>query len=208
MLKVGLTGGIACGKSTVADMLVQKGALLLDADVLAREAVAPGQPAWQEIKAWLGNAYLLEDGTLDRQRIADLVFNSQAAREKMNAIVHPRVIALFRRHSSELEQKGAGKIQVWDVPLLIEAKMENEVDLILVVATREDIQVDRLRQRNGLTTAEARRRIRSQMPLTQKIRAADYVIYNNGTTDELQSRVDLFWKKIWKEKLLRSQESG
>ena len=196
MVKVGLTGGIACGKSMVAAMLVRKGALLLDADILAREVVAPGEPAWREIKDWLGDTYLHEDGTLDRVRIAGLVFSSAAAREKLNNIVHPRVIALLRRRSAALDEKGTGWVQVWDVPLLFEAGMDVTVDLILVVAAGEDVQVQRLVKRDGLSMAQALRRIHAQMPLADKIRSAGYVIYNNGTMDELSVQVDRFWKEI------------
>lgn len=196
MIKVGLTGGIACGKSMVAAMLVRKGALLLDADILAREVVAPGEPAWQEIKDWLGDHYLLEDGTLDRGRIAGLVFSSAAAREKLNNIVHPCVIDLLRQRSAALEENGTGNVQVWDVPLLFEAGLDEAVDLILVVAAREDVQVQRLVQRDGLSKAQAIRRIRAQMPLAEKISAADHVIYNSGTMDELSEQVDRFWNKI------------
>lgn len=197
MLKVGLTGGIACGKSMVSAMLAHKGALIIDADLLAREAVAPGEPAWQEIRDWLGDTYLCADGTLDRQRIGTLVFDSVVARERLNAIVHPRVIDLFQHYSYELEQKGGeGSFQVWDVPLLLEVGMDSYVDLILVVAARQTIQVERLCQRDGLTEAQALQRIRSQMPVADKIRVADYVIYNNGTEDELRSQVERFQEII------------
>ena len=196
MVKVGLTGGIACGKSMVAAMLVRKGALLLDADLLAREVVAPGEPAWQEIKDWLGDTCLHEDGTLDRVRIAGLIFSSAAAREKLNNIVHPRVIALLRRRSAALEEKGTGGVQVWDVPLLFEAGLDVTVDLILVVAAGEDVQVQRLVRRDGLSMAQALRRIHAQMPLADKIRSADHVIYNSGTLKELSAQVDRFWKEI------------
>ncbi|HAP32419.1 MAG TPA: dephospho-CoA kinase [Firmicutes bacterium] len=196
MVKVGLTGGIACGKSMVAAMLVRKGALLLDADLLAREVVAPGEPAWREIKDWLGDTYLHEDGTLHRERIAGLVFSSAAAREKLNNIVHPRVIELLRRRSAALEDAGPDEVQVWDVPLLFEAGMNEVVDLILVVAAREDVQVQRLVQRDGLRMAQALWRIRAQMPLAEKIRSADYVVYNNGTLKELSEQVDRFWQEI------------
>lgn len=196
MLKLGLTGGIACGKSMVAAMLAERGALLIDADLLAREVVAPGEPAWQEIRDWLGETYFLSDGTLDRRRIGALVFASGVAREQLNAIVHPRVIALFQQYSAA--QKGADGIQVWDVPLLLEAEMECYVDLILVVAAHEAVQVERLCRRDGLTQAQALERISAQMPVADKIKAADWVIYNNGTEAELQVAVECFWHEIKK----------
>ncbi len=196
MFKIGLTGGIACGKSTVAEMLARKGARILDADSFAREAVEPGRPAWQEIKTWLGDAYFLADKRLDRQKIADLVFHSPSAREKINGIIHPHVLKMLRRCSDELGKEEGGRIQVWDVPLLFEAKLDQEVDLVLVVAADETVQAERLKQRNGLSSREAYARIYSQMPLAHKIKAADYVIYNNGSLEALQAQVDLFWEEV------------
>lgn len=196
LLKVGLTGGIACGKSMVSAMLAHKGAKIIDADLLAREAVAPGKPAWQEIRQWLDDSYFLDDGMLDRRRIGTLVFSSAAARDKLNAIVHPRVIALFQQYSQYIWQKEKGALQIWDVPLLIEVGMDSYVDRILVVAAREKVQVERLCRRDGLTEAQALQRIRSQMPVADKIRVADWVIYNNGTEEELRLQVDQFWEKI------------
>jgi len=114
----------------------------------------------------------------------------------LNNIVHPRVIDLLRQRSATLEEKGTGKVQVWDVPLLFEAGLDVTVDLILVVAAREDVQVQRLVQRNSLSMAQALRRIRAQMPLAEKISSADHVIYNSGTLNELSEQVDRFWKEI------------
>lgn len=198
MLKVGLTGGIACGKSMVADLLVEKGALLIDSDQLARDAVTPGAPAWQELRDWLGESYFLEDGSLNRQKTGALVFASAEARERLNAIIHPRIIELFQRrsHAQEKEFGEEAAVQVWDAPLLFEVKMETHVDLVLVVAAMEKIQVQRLCQRDGLTAAEALQRIRSQMSLADKMRAADYIIYNNGTKAELRYQVERFWETI------------
>lgn len=196
MLKVGLTGGIACGKSTVAKMLVNKGALLIDADSLAREVVKPGMPAWKDIVEWLGESIVLKDRNLDRSKIARVVFDDEQARAKLNAIIHPRVIQLFIRKSSALEQKNPDKIQVWEIPLLFEAGMQNLVDFIVVVASTEDKQISRLKQRDGLTWEEAQKRIRSQLPLEEKIKGADYVIYNNDTEALLQAQVDFLWKHL------------
>lgn len=198
MLKVGLTGGIAAGKSTAAAMLARKGVLLFDADCLARRVVEPGQPAWEEIVKWLGNDYLHKDGTLNRKVIADLVFTDEASRQKLNSIVHPRVKELFQRKSSEQRKREPQKIQVWEIPLLFEAKMEHLVDIVVVVASSRDFQVERLMERDGLSRNEALRRIQAQYSLEEKIRRADYVLNNDETEEILQKQVDLLWEKLKK----------
>ncbi|MDO9534587.1 MAG: dephospho-CoA kinase [Bacillota bacterium] len=196
MFKVGLTGGIACGKSTVARMLVNKGALLIDADQLARELVEQGKPAWVEIVDWLGEDVLCEDGSLDRLRVAGLVFKNDLHLQKLNAIIHPRVSGLFMERSHELEESYSDRIQIWDIPLLFEAGFQDMVDFIIVVACSEDIQIKRLRDRDGMTRDEAICRIRSQLELKKKINSADYVIYNDGAEGILEEQVNLLWKKL------------
>ena len=198
MLKLGLTGGIACGKTTAAQMLSQKGALIIDADRLAREVVQPGEPAWVEIVNWLGKGILLEDGSLDRTKIAARVFKDRPARQQLNALIHPRVRNLFLTQSEELAQSSPQKIQVWDVPLLFEAGMEKLVDYVVVVASREENQVTRLLERNGLAREEALRRINAQMDLWKKVMAADFVLANDSSRDSLRRQVDQLWEKLQK----------
>ncbi len=198
MLKLGLTGGIACGKTTAAQMLSQKGALIIDADRLAREVVQPGEPAWVEIVNWLGKGILLEDGSLDRTKIAARVFKDRPARQQLNALIHPRVRNLFLTQSEELAQSSPQKIQVWDVPLLFEAGMEKLVDYVAVVASREENQVTRLLERNGLAREEALRRINAQMDLWKKVMAADFVLANDSSRDSLRRQVDQLWEKLQK----------
>ena len=193
---VGLTGGIACGKSTVAAMLVQKGALLIDADRLSREVVEPGSRAREEIVRWLGDSIIDKEGKLDRKKIASIVFNDEKSLAKLNSIIHPRVLELFYQKSSELGRKYPGRLLIWDIPLLFEAGYEDRVDYIVVVACKEEIQIERISERNGLSREEALKRIRSQMELKKKIEKADYVIYNNGTRDLLKKQVDLLWEKL------------
>jgi dephospho-CoA kinase len=193
---IGLTGGIACGKSTVAGMLVQKGALLVDADRLSREAVEPGNQAWKEIIQWLGDAIVEEDGTLDRKKIASIVFNDEKSLAKLNSIIHPRVLDLFYQRSSELKKELPGRPLIWDIPLLFETGYDKRVDYIVVVASREEVQIQRLLARDGLSREEALRRIRSQLEIKKKIAKADFVICNNGTKDLLEEKVDLLWEKI------------
>lgn len=196
MLKVGLTGGIACGKSTVARMLEEKGALLINADQLAREVVEPGQPAFHEIVSWLGNRVLAGDGSLDRSALAQIVFNDHEALSTLNTIVHSRVKKLFEERSRYLSDKHPACIQVWEIPLLFESAMQFAVNIIIVVASNEENQLMRLYQRNGLSRVDAVARIRSQLPIQQKITAADYVLYNDSTEDYLQKQVDLLWDEL------------
>lgn len=198
MFKLGLTGNIACGKSTVAQMLAEKGALVIDADQLAREVVRPGRPAWADIVKWLGEEVLRGDGSLDRQKVASHVFNDKRALQQLNALTHPRVIELFHAQSREFAHSYPQKIQVWDVPLLFEAGMENMVDYIVVVASREENQISRLRERNGLSREEALQRIKSQLDLQKKIQAADFVLDNDNTREFLRKKVDLLWEKLQK----------
>jgi len=196
LLKVGLTGGIACGKSTVARMLVEKGALLINADELAREVVEPGQPALQEIVEWLGEGVLKKDQTLDREAVAEVIFADAPARRKLNAIIHPRVAVLFRKRSAELAEKYPEIIQVWEIPLLIEAGMQDMVDAVVVVVSSREHQLERMRVRDGLSREEALKRIRSQMPLEEKAAVADYVIRNDGAEEELKHKVDQLWEQL------------
>jgi len=196
LLRIGLTGGIACGKSTVAEILMQKGALLLDADLIAREVVAPGQPAWREIVSWLGEEIIKDDKTLDRLKIASCVFSDHEALKKLNSITHPRIVELFNIKSRIFAKERPDTLQIWDMPLLIEINMHKEVDVVIVVAAEQEIQITRLRERDGFSREDALRRIASQMDLQEKIRLADHVIYNNSTEESLKEQVDAVWERL------------
>lgn len=192
---IGLTGGIASGKSTVAKMLKEKGAHLLDADVLAREAVEPEQPAWREIVDWLGESILLPDRNIDRAKLAGLVFNDRRMLEKLNHIVHPWVGARFMEQAETLKQQDPHGVIVYDVPLLIEAGLKRAVDCVLLVHVPRDTQIARLQQRDGLSRSQAEARLNSQLPLDEKKKHADYTIDNRGTQVETARQVDRFWKE-------------
>lgn len=196
MMIIGLTGGIASGKSTVAKMLEEKGAYLLDADKLAREVVEPDQPAWQDIVDWLGQSILLPDRSIDREKLANLVFKDKKKLEKLNKIVHPRVGRRFAGLSEEIKSKNPGAILVHDIPLLIEAGMHERVDHILLVYVPREVQIARLQQRNGLSRRDAELRLKSQMPLEEKRKQAHTVIDNSGSLAETARQVDQFWQKI------------
>ncbi len=196
MLIIGLTGGIASGKSTVANMLAEKGAYLIDADQLAREVVEPDQPAWREIVGWLGESILLPDRRIDRAGLSRLVFNDRVMLEKLNKIVHPRVGSRFITLSEEIRQKDPGAVVVYDIPLLIEAGMQQIVDVILLVYVPREVQIARLKMRNGLDKKDAEQRLRAQMPLEEKKKYAHTVIDNSGSFDDTARQVEVFWRTV------------
>lgn len=196
MIIIGLTGGIASGKSTVARMLEEKGALLLDADRIAREVVLPGEPAWREIRDWLGPSITGPDGAIDRDRLGKLVFADPAARQRLNGIVHPRVIEAFSSRTEEIRRRDPAAVLVYDVPLLIEAKMDRLVDLVLLVYVPVKIQLARLQDRDNLSPAEALFRVQAQMSLEKKKAYADVIIDNSGSPGETLLQVDRFWKEL------------
>ncbi len=196
MLIIGLTGGIASGKSMVAKMLAEKGAYLIDADQLAREVVEPDQPAWREIVEWLGESILLPDRRIDRAGLSRLVFNDRGMLEKLNKIVHPRVGSRFVNRSEEIRQKDPEAVVVYDIPLLIEAGMQQIVDVVLLVYVPREVQIDRLKMRDGLDRKDAEQRLRVQMPLEEKKKYAHTVIDNSGSLDETARQVEVFWRTV------------
>lgn len=199
MIVVGLTGGIASGKSTVARMLAEKGALILDADLIAREVVEPGKPAWQDIVDWLGEGYLREDRFLDRERIARLIFSDPAARQKLNRIVHPQVGQELAEHTGRLRREHPHAVLVCEIPLLIEAEMQQLVDLVLLVYTEPEIQLQRLQERDKLSREQALAHLQAQMPAEAKRRFAHYVIDTGGSLKQTACQVEICWRALQKE---------
>jgi dephospho-CoA kinase len=193
-MNIGLTGGIACGKSTVANLLVRRGALLIDADQIAREVVLPGSPALGQIVQRFGQAVLQEDGSLYRKKLGEIIFADQAARRELEAIVHPVIRQRMREQLSAFEQADPDKLVVVDIPLLYESKLESMVDDVLVVYVPRDIQLERLMTRDGLTIEQAEGRLAAQMPIEEKRALADFVIDNSGTLEQTEREVDAFWK--------------
>ena len=193
MITIGLTGGIASGKSTVAQMLEQEGAHLIDADRVAREVVLPGTEAWAEIKAWLGSPIIGPGGAIDRRRLGELIFADPAARQRLNAIVHPRVFETFSRRAEEIRRRDPGAVLVYDVPLLIESGMNRMVDLVLLVYLPLELQRRRLQKRDSLSSAEIDSRIETQMPLEEKRVHADIIINNRGSREQTRRQVQCFW---------------
>ncbi len=189
MVLVGLTGGIATGKSTVSRLFVECGARLIDADVLAREVVTPRQPALKKIAETFGREMLRSDGTLDRDRLAKVVFGDPKQLEKLNAIVHPYVAVAQEQRSREIAGKDPHAVIVYDAALLIEAGAHKRMDKIIVVTADEQTQLARLKARDHLSTEEATRRIAAQMPLAEKVKAADYVIDGTLPLEQLRREV-------------------
>lgn len=186
---IGLTGSIASGKSTVAKMLEKYRFPIVDADQVARQVVEPGEPALLEIVAAFGEEILLEDGTLNRKKLGDLIFHDPSKRVKLNDIIHPAIRKEMLRQRDEWLHNGA-EVVVMDIPLLFESKLQHFVEKVLVVSLSEEKQLERLMERNQLTESEARARISSQLPLSVKEEGADAVIYNEKTKEETEQQLN------------------
>jgi dephospho-CoA kinase len=203
-LLVGLTGGIATGKSTVSNMLRGLGAEIIDADQLARQVVEPGQPAWREIVEEFGRDVLTPDGTLDRKKLGAIVFAHPEQRKRLEAITHPAIRARVKARVDELAARGFAGIVFYDAAILIEALGHQDMDRIVVVLTDEATQVARLRGRDGTDDAEGRRKIASQMPLAEKAKLADYVIDNSGDREATAEQVRRVFATLMGELAARS----
>ena len=195
MKLVGLTGGIASGKSTVAKILTELGAAIVDADMLSREVVAPGHDGWKEIVANFGGDVLQADQNLDRQKLRTLIFNNPDARKQLEAIIHPRVRALAERRIREHGEAGYAVV-VYEVPLLFEGNLQEWLRPVILVASNVDIQRQRLQRRDGLDATAAQKHIDAQMSLEDKRKLADYVIENDGSLADLESQVRAVLAKI------------
>jgi dephospho-CoA kinase len=193
VLRVGLTGGIGSGKSEVARLLAARGAVVIDSDRLAREVVAPGTPGLAAVVEAFGAEYLTPDGALDRPRLAALVFSDTAARERLNAIVHPLVGAAA---AARLAEAPPDAVVVHDVPLLVEAGLAGGFDVVVVVDAPPEVQLARLTGQRGMAAADAEARIAAQATREQRLAVADHVIRNDGTLDDLERAVDELWRTL------------
>ncbi len=194
MLLVGLTGGIGSGKSTVARMLEERGAVVFDADVLAREAVAPGTPAHDAVVERFGSPVLLPGGDIDREALASIVFADPAARRDLEAIVHPEVRRLFAEGCERYA--GSDAVVVFSAPLLVETGMHTAFDVLVVVSASTEAQVERLMRDRAMSEDDVRARIDAQLPLERKAEVADVIVDNDGTLEDLARQVDGLWATL------------
>lgn len=190
---VALTGGIASGKTTVANLLAEHGALLIDSDQLAREVVEPGTPGLAQVVTRFGEQVLTQTGRLDRQALGEIVFADAAARADLNAIVHP----LVRRRRAELiAQAAADQIVVSVIPLLVETGLVDQFDAVVVVDVPSQTQVARLVRRNDISQEQAQARLDAQASRAERLAAADWVVTNSGSRAELEAQVERLWSQM------------
>ena len=188
---IGLTGGIATGKSSVSRLLQTAQSPVIDADQLARVVVAPGTIGLQSIEREFGKSVLLPDLSLDRKALGQITFSNPEARKKLENILHPLIQARTKVLREELEKAGH-KFAIYDIPLLFETNAQSQFDAVAVVSCRPEQQRERLRSRNNLTEQEINDRLAAQLPLRDKVSKADFVIDNSGDISHLQSEVDRF----------------
>ena len=188
MLIVGLTGGVASGKSVVSRILKEEGAYLIDADQIARELVQPRTSAWEELVKVFGKEILQKDGSIHRKKLAAKVFSDPKQRDLLNRTLHPRIKEEMGRRLKAIGQKDPEAIVVIDAPLLVETGNHREMDKVIVVISTEAQQIARLREREGMDQEEARRIMASQMATEEKVKVADFVIRNEGSLEETERR--------------------
>jgi dephospho-CoA kinase len=199
MIVVGLTGNIGSGKSTVAIFFKELGAYVIDWDELAREVVRPDSKAWKEITEYFGKGILNDDLTIDRQKLAEMVFSDREKLAKLNQIVHPEVFKEDERATSEIKDIDPDALIVKDIPLLFEVTPPIFVDKVVVVSASEQTQLRRLEEK-GITRRDAQRRIKSQLPLEDKIKSADFVIDNDGSLEETKRQVERIYSLLTRER--------
>jgi dephospho-CoA kinase len=208
MLNVGLTGGIASGKSTVARMLAVKGALLIDLDELAHTVQEPKGDVWREIVRHFGPDVLCPDGKIDRGKLGTYVFADRKKLDLLGSIVHPAVFAQWQTRLDEIRKSQPEAIVLSDIPLLIEAGLKPMVDLVLLVYLSPEGQIARLMARDGYSREEALRRLAAQIPIGEKLADADIVIRNDGPLEETGRAVAEVWEELKKREQLRRGRAG
>jgi dephospho-CoA kinase len=197
MLKIAVTGGAGSGKSTVLRMFADLGAAVVDADQVSRAVVAPGRPAWEDLRRAFGPAYFKENGELNRHKMAHLVFSDPEARRRLSDIIHPRVAQEIRTRLADLERQGAALALV-EVPLLFEAGLEKAYDRIIVVFAGEEDQIARLATRDRRDPGEISGILQAQWPLAKKLAQADFVVDNSGPLSRTKEQVKIIWANLQK----------
>jgi len=198
MLIVGLTGGVATGKTMVSRVLKEEGAYVIDADRIAKELVRPQTPAWKELVKAFGKEILREDGSLHRKRLAGKVFADPRQRRLLNHILHPRIRREMNRRAKEIEKKDPEAIVVIDAPLLVELGGHHQVDRLIVVTATQAQQIDRLKKRDGVSPEEALRMFASQMPVEKKLKLADFVVRNEESLRETKRKAREIFRDLRK----------
>jgi dephospho-CoA kinase len=206
MLSVGLTGGIATGKSRALACFARLGASVVDVDTIAHESIMPGQEAYAGVVTAFGREILRDDATIDRGKLGSIIFADPAQRALLNALVHPVVIGRLRRNIRDFACSCPSGILIADVPLLMECGLQDEFDKIIVVAAPRNLQRVRLMQRNGLQEQDAEQRLQSQLPVADKIPGADYIIDNTGSLENLADQVSRVYSQLQHD--LRRKQSG
>jgi len=196
MKVIGLTGGIASGKSTVTQALQNQGAVIISADKVAREVIEPGQPAWKEIVEFFGPQVLHKDQQINRAKLGEIVFDDLECLQKLNRITHPRIIEAFKDALRVIRKRDPDAIVVMEIPLLYEANLEGFCDEVWVVWVDRETQIKRLMKRDGLDRNDAIKRINAQIPLDEKARRADIVIDNSKSIEETIKTAAKFFKEI------------
>lgn len=193
---MGLTGGIASGKSVVAARLAEHGAVVVDADRIAREVVEPGTPALQRITEEFGPEVISADGALDRAALGAIIFADDEKRLLLNSITHPAILEESQRQFAAAGAADPQAVVVYDVPLLTEARSRSEFDVVVVVSAPEETRIDRMVSLRGMSPEEATRRIRSQVPEEQRRALADIIVESGGTLDETLAQADAVWEQL------------
>lgn len=196
MLIVGLTGGVASGKTAVSEVLEEEGAYIIDADQIARELVQPHEPAWNELVRTFGKEILQGNGSIDRKKLSEMVFVNPDQRKLLNQILHPLITEEMDRRTREIGQKNPEAIVVIDAPLLIEVGYHRRVDKLVVVTSTQTEQIERLKVRDGINSEEALRILSSQMPVEEKVKLADFVIRNEESLTEVRERAKEVFREL------------
>ena len=193
---IGLTGGIASGKSIVASVFRELGAIILDADQIARLVVLPHQPAWEDIVEFFGPQVVNEDESLDRAKIGEIVYNNPDSLKELNRITHPRIMQYYKDEMRRIKLEQPDAIVILEVPLLYETNMDKLCQQVVVVCVDRETQIKRLMERDKMSCEDAVRRINAQMPMDEKVRRADFVIDNRGSMEETKEKATKYYKEI------------